>query len=176
MPPAGRRPPPPGDNTSSAVLPILIALLALGLVVAIVKTTRLTARDHAASKAQNAQIATLNATDKVACTFIVSDASTRSQQAVNANLTVKAQRNHIRLTKRILALFDSPATRRAAVRQTKAQRATTLLFENYLRSDLNLTQTAVTQSVKNILLTRTLAATATTLAATLPCPAPSGGR
>lgn len=174
MPPAGRQAPP--DNTSSAVVPIMIALLAFGLVVAIVKTTRLTARNRDATKTLNGQVATLQATDRVACTFIVSDASTRSQQAVNANLTVKAQRNHIRLTKRILALFDSPAAKHAAAKQTRAQRATTLLFENYLRSDLNLTQTAVTQSVKNILLTRTLAATATMLATTLPCPAPSGGR
>lgn len=176
MPAAGPRPAPPGDNTSSAILPILIALLALGLVVAIVKTTRLTARDHAATKTLDAQIATLHATDTVACSFIVADASTRSQQAVNANLTVKAQRNHIRQTKRILALFHSPAANRAAAKQTKAQRATALLFENYLRSELNLTQTAVTQSVKNILLTQSLAATATTLATTLPCPVAAGGR
>lgn len=153
-------------------MPILLIVLALGFIVTLGRTQGLTAKNRKATAALNVSIANLRATDTVACTFIVSDASTRTQQAANSNLTVVAQRRYIRKTKKVLALFASPAVRANAERQTPAQRAAALQFRDYLSSELALVQTTERQTVKNIVLATTLAATATRLAATLPCPAP----
>lgn len=163
------RPPAPDKSTSVAV-PILLGVLVLAFAVSIVREQVLTNRNAKTTTALNASVRRLRGTDAVACAFIVSDASTRNQQAVNANLTVSAQKDYIAKTERLLSLFDAPSARAAAAKRSPAARAAAQEFEDYLRSEVILVRTSERQSVKNIVLTQNLANTANGLATTLPCP------
>lgn len=161
MAPARREPP---DATSSALLPLMITLLAFGLAIAIIRTTRLTAKDHATTKALSGSIAKLTKTDRIACSFISDDAQTRQQQVANSSLTLSAEKAYLARTRAVLKLFERPTL-------TPAQRSASAPFISYLQSELQVWTVTRANQAKNITLTQSLALRSSALAQELRCPA-----
>lgn len=165
----GARGPQGADSQSNSVaVPILLLVLAVAFIVSLVRTTTLATKNRKTTSALSGQVRRLRATDTVACTFIVADASTRQQQAVNSSKALKAQRAYTATTRRLLKLFERPNPH-----ATPTQRASGRILDDYLKSQITLSTATNTQTAKNIVLTQNLATTATQLAATLPCPAPA---
>lgn len=173
--------PRPADQ-QSIIVPIMLVVLMLAFVVAIVreqvltnKNAKTTAALKRTTKALDRSVAKLHATDKIACEFIVADATTRTNQATNSTTSLEAEKQYLARTLKVIALFDSPAAKKAAAKQTPAQRAGSNQFRDYLASGATVWSINIAAQEKNITLTQDLAATATTLAATLPCPTDTGG-
>lgn len=172
--PPGPRGPAGEQGSGSIAIPILLIVLVLAIVVSLVREQVLTNKNGKTTsqlaKTTNAlriAVSTLHATDTIACSFIVADANTRTQQAVNSSLLLGAQQDYTATTRRLLVLFG-----RTVPKATKAQKASQKLLTDYLAAQVKLSTVTSTQTSKNIVLTQTLAATASDLAATLPCPDP----
>lgn len=137
------------------MVPVLLILLVFLLVVVIART--------------QSQVSKLDKTDRIACSFIIADATTRKKQATNSSLSLTVELRYITKTSALIALFNTSQAKAAAKKQTAAQRSGSAVFEAYLRAQQTVWLTNTGAQRKNIGLTRDLASKATRLARELHC-------
>lgn len=113
---------------------------------------------------QNFSISRLNKTDRIACAFIRADASTRRAQASNSERSLIAERQYIKRTRKVIALFQVPQPK-----QTTQQRKGSNQFKAYLLSQMTVWIINTTVQKRNIQLTRSLSVKASELAGNLNC-------